>query len=159
MPLHLPAHWGETRGAHPCLPVAGALLLWVLFLPFPIRCLPFPPFEQAGAVPILLDDHLLTALVQTRAPGELLGPEIPPRVLLCVTDARRKQMLSYVQRCLLPPQVPVRNYVNDISEPLSVGRKTFLGSMCQGDEKFCLSQLQGLLMLLCWEAFDCPFCS
>lgn len=52
-------HWGGTCRAHQYFPVAGALLLWVLFLPFPIRCLPFPPFERAGAVCMMLDDQLL----------------------------------------------------------------------------------------------------
>lgn len=32
-------------------------------------------------------------------------------------------------------------------------------ALVQWDEKFCLSQHQGLLMLLCWEAFDCLLCS
>lgn len=56
MPFHLP---GPLRTAmqvfafHPCFSVPDALVLWVLFLPVPIRCLPFPPYEQAGAVHVL----------------------------------------------------------------------------------------------------------
>lgn len=56
MPLHLPGPPQtklEVFALHPCFLVPGALVLWVLFLPVPIRCLPFPPYEQAGAVRIL----------------------------------------------------------------------------------------------------------
>lgn len=43
----------KTIDFHQCFPIPAAIVRWVLFLPVPIRCLPFPPYEPAGAVCIL----------------------------------------------------------------------------------------------------------
>lgn len=43
----------KTIDFHQCFPTLGAIVRWVLFLPVPVRCLPFPPYEPAGAVCIL----------------------------------------------------------------------------------------------------------
>lgn len=56
MPFHLPRPlWTALQvfGFHTCFPVPSALVVWVLFSLVPIRCLPFPPYELAGAVHVL----------------------------------------------------------------------------------------------------------